>query len=74
MIQSTSECPVTCHRCSYTTCIPCTKKKYILTQNSEAHCMNPKCKIKWTLKFLIDIFDKAWLTSTGKNSYSKKFL
>ena len=77
MIQSTPECflciesiskPVTCHRCSYTTCIPCTKK-YILTQNSEAHCMNPKCKIKWTLKFLMDIFDKAWLTSTGKNSY-----
>lgn len=77
MIDSNSECflciefiskPVTCPICSYTTCIPCTKK-YILSQNSEAHCMNPKCKIKWTLKFLMKIFDKTWMTSADKNSY-----
>ncbi len=77
MNKSTLECflcieiiakPVKCHGCSYTTCIPCTKK-YILSKNSEAHCMNPKCKIKWTLKFLMEFFDKSWVTGTRKNSY-----
>jgi len=77
MIHSNPECflciesiskPVTCHKCSYTTCIPCTKK-YILSKNLGAHCMNPKCKINWSNKFLMEFFDKAWVTSTDKNSY-----
>ena len=60
--------PIICYGCSYTTCIPCTKK-YILSRNSEAHCMSPNCNIKWTLKFLLESFDKSWVTSSDKQSY-----
>jgi len=49
-------------------------KKYILSRNSEAHCMSPNCNIKWTLKFLLESFDKSWVTSSDKQSYQRSKL
>ena len=60
--------PVQCLACAYTTCSACTKK-YLLTRNSEAHCMNPECQVRWSVKFLIDQFGALWVNGTGGNSY-----
>ncbi len=62
--------PIVCVGCSYTTCSPCAKK-YLLTQSIGAHCMNPECKIKWTVKFLTTLFPKTWINTTYRDHLKK---
>ena len=62
--------PVTCCGCNYTTCTPCAEK-YLLLQPIGAHCMNPECTVKWTIKFLLTIFTKTWVNKTYRDHLKK---
>ena len=62
--------PVICCGCGYTTCTPCAQK-YLLSQPIGAHCMNPKCKIKWTLKFLLTLFTTTWVKTFYRDHLKK---
>ena len=62
--------PVTCCGCQYTTCIQCAKK-YLLSQPIGAHCMNPECNIKWTVKFLYTLFPTTWVNTVYRDHLKK---
>ena len=54
--------------CDFSCCETCNQKNIILSF-SEASCMNLKCKIKWTDRFLAENFDRKWHNGNGKGQY-----
>ena len=54
---------ITCYKCDYISCTYCTKK-YLLSSNNDAHCMN--CKQQWDREFLSNNFTKTFITKDYK--------
>ena len=55
---------ISCGHCSYTACKPCVTR-YLLSQVSDAHCMN--CRTGWNHEFLDLNFSKSFCTGVWRD-------
>lgn len=54
-----------CNHCNYETCNDC-MKKFILSKQEYAYCMNPECKKKWDREVLLTKFTKKFVNEDYK--------
>lgn len=56
---------ICCKFCEYKSCKECTKK-YLLSVNGDAVCMNPECKKHWEREYLYEILPKTFVNNDYK--------
>jgi len=54
--------------CNWKCCEEC-NQKYISLHYTDPHCMNLKCKAKWTERFMAMNFSKKWYNGNKKGQY-----
>ena len=61
--------PVTCEFCDFTACSTCCQR-YVIDQETST-CMNNDCKKEWTRKFVVNTFNKTWVSKEWKDMNAK---
>jgi hypothetical protein len=61
--------PIACEFCEFTACSTCCQH-YVLDQETSI-CMNNDCKKEWTRKFVVNTFNKTWVSKDWKDMNAK---